>query len=145
MPVPTYDHFIEPLLRYLATRPEGVSAADAHEAVATRLGLSPDERAERLPSGVQHVYKNRNGWAQDRLKRAGFSISPRYGFWQLTPEGVAYEARHKTITVHELEQLSSAFRISRLKPKRMASSTRRAPLRPSPLLLKNPAPKSASK
>jgi len=117
MPVPTYDHFIEPLLRYLATRPEGVSAADAHEAVATRLGLTPDERAERLPSGVQHVYKNRNGWAQDRLKRAGFSISPRYGYWQLTPEGVAYEASHKTITVDELEQLSSAFRISRLKPK----------------------------
>jgi len=117
MPVPTYDHFIEPLLRYLATRPEGVSAADAHEAVATRLGLSPDERAERLPSGVQHVYKNRNGWAQDRLKRAGFSTSPRYGYWQLTPEGVAYEASHKTITNDELEQLSSAFRISRLKPK----------------------------
>jgi restriction system protein len=114
MPLPTYDHFIEPLLRYLATRPEGVSAADAHEAVATRLGLTPDERAERLPSGVQHVYKNRNGWAQDRLKRAGLSTSPRYGFWQLTPEGIAYEASHKSISEDELERLSS---VPRPKPK----------------------------
>jgi len=117
MPVPTYDHFIEPLLRYLATRPEGVSTADAHEAVAARLGLSADERAERLPSGVQHVYKNRNGWAQDRLKRAGFSASPRYGFWQLTPEGIAYEASHKTINEDELERLSNPLRTARLKLK----------------------------
>jgi restriction system protein len=85
MPVPTYDHFIEPLLRYLATRPEGAPTADAHEAVAARLGLSPEECDERLPSGVQPVYKNRNGWAQDRLKRAGLSSSPRYGFWKTDP------------------------------------------------------------
>jgi len=87
MPVPTYDQFIEPLLRYLAAHPEGVRAADAHEAVAAQVGLTPEERDERLPSGVQPVYKNRNGWAHDRLKRAGFSTSPRYGFWQLTTQG----------------------------------------------------------
>jgi len=45
-----------------------------------RLGLTPDERAERVPSGVQHVYKNRNGWAHDRLKRAGLSTSPKPRF-----------------------------------------------------------------
>jgi len=117
MPVPTYDQFIEPLLRYLAAHPEGARAGDAHEAVATHLGLSPEERAERLPSGVQHVYKNRNGWAQDRLKRAGFSTSPRYGFWQLTPAGIAYASKQKTITADELERLASVDRTARLKPK----------------------------
>ncbi|MEN9483694.1 MAG: hypothetical protein RJB37_1574, partial [Pseudomonadota bacterium] len=31
-PIPTYDRFIEPLLRLLASRPEGVPAREAHEA-----------------------------------------------------------------------------------------------------------------
>jgi len=38
-------------------------------------------------SGAQQVYKNRAGWAHDRLKRAGLSSSPKRGFWKLTPEG----------------------------------------------------------
>ena len=46
------------------------------------------DRAELLPSGVQAVYKNRAGWAHDRLKRAGYSASLRRGYWKLTPEGV---------------------------------------------------------
>ena len=117
MPVPTYDQFIEPLLRFLAEHPEGAGAAAAHEALATHLGPTPDERAERVPSGVQHVYKNRNGWAHDRLKRAGLSISPRYGFWQLTPEGVAFASQHKTLDDDELERLASVDRSSRLRTK----------------------------
>ena len=117
MSVPTYDQFIEPLLRYLATHPEGAPAADAHEAVATQLALAPDQRAERLPSGVQPVYKNRNGWAQDRLKRAGFSASPRYGFWQLTPEGFAYASKHNTVSADELERIANVDRSARLKAK----------------------------
>jgi uncharacterized protein (DUF433 family) len=32
MPVPTYDKFIEPILRHLAAHPEGVAARDVHEA-----------------------------------------------------------------------------------------------------------------
>lgn len=83
MTVPTFDQFIEPLLRFL-----GVRASDAHEAVAARLGLDANARGERVPSGVPPLYKNRNGWAHDRLKRAWFSSSPRYGFWKLTPEGL---------------------------------------------------------
>ncbi len=31
MTVPTYDKFIEPVLRYLATKPEGAAARDVHE------------------------------------------------------------------------------------------------------------------
>lgn len=37
--LPTYDRFIEPLLRFLAGRPEGAPAREAHEAAADALGL----------------------------------------------------------------------------------------------------------
>lgn len=77
MPVPTYDRFIEPILRYLASHPDGAAAKDVHDAAAAVLNISDAERQELLPSGVQPVYKNRAGWAHDRLKRAGLSSSPR--------------------------------------------------------------------
>jgi restriction system protein len=62
MPVPTYDKFMAPILRYLAAHPDGAAARDVHDAAASALGLSDADRAELL---------HRTGWAHDRLKRAG--------------------------------------------------------------------------
>ncbi len=90
MAIPTYDQFIEPLLRYLAQNPDGVSARLAHEEVANALQLSDEDRQQLLPSGSQLIYKNRAGWAHDRLKRAGLSSSPRRGFWKPTDDGIAF-------------------------------------------------------
>jgi restriction system protein len=94
MSVPTYDRFIEPVLRYLAAHPEGVAAIEAREAAANALNLTDADRQLRLPSGIQLVYRNRAGWAHDRLKRAGLSSSPRWGVWKITPEGERLIAEH---------------------------------------------------
>lgn len=79
MAIPTYDQFVWPLLKLLNEQPEGVRCADAYVALANRLGLDDDERAQFLPSGRQPVYQNRIGWANDRLKRSGYAESPRRG------------------------------------------------------------------
>ena len=118
MPVPTYDQFIEPLLRYLAAHPSGAAIADVYEALATKMGLTPDERAEMLPSGAQAVYKNRIGWAQDRLKRAGLSSSPRRGFWKLTSDAITLAAKKEALSQDDLERLASVARTSKLTPPR---------------------------
>ena len=94
MPVPTYDQFIEPILRYLATKPDGAPTRDVYDAAAVALGLTDADRAELLPSGVQAVYKNRAGWAHDRLKRSGLSSSLRRGFWKLTDAGRKFAAEN---------------------------------------------------
>jgi restriction system protein len=117
MPVPTYDQFIEPLLRYLAANPDGVVIADAYEALANKMNLTHEDRAEMLPSGTQPVFKNRIGWAHDRLKRVGLSGSPRRKFWKLTPEGQAFASKNKTISEDELERITNVARTSRLRPK----------------------------
>ena len=93
MSIPSYDQFIEPILRFLAAHPEGARARDAMEAAADALGLTEADRLAMLPSGMQAVYRNRAGWAHDRLKRAGLSSSPRRGFWRITPEGLALAQR----------------------------------------------------
>ncbi len=117
MTVPTYDKFIEPILRFLATRPSGALACEAHEAAAQALGVTDIDRQELLPSGVQLVYKNRAGWAHDRLKRAGLSSSPRRGFWQITEDGLVFLAKYPTsLSSKIIEHLAMGFKEVRLKP-----------------------------
>jgi len=115
--IPTYDQFIEPLLRYLAQHPEGAVTRDIQEALADRMGLTVEQRAIPLPSGVQAMYKNRIGWAHDRLKRAGLSVSPRRGFWQMTPDGVAFAASNPApLAGSKLDQLTAVAAQHRLRP-----------------------------
>ncbi|MFM2275658.1 MAG: hypothetical protein RL211_1530 [Pseudomonadota bacterium] len=110
MPVPTYDQFIEPLLRHLAANPAGVLAKQSHDQAAVALGLTEDDRQELLPSGAQLIYKNRAGWAHDRLKRAGLSSSPRRGFWKITEEGIAFISEHPNSFSPELaEKLAMGY------------------------------------
>jgi restriction system protein len=122
MTVPTYDHFIEPLLRFLAEHRDGAAIADVYESLATRMKLGPEDRLELLPSRSQPLFKNRIGWAQDRLKRASLSESPRRGFWRLTTEGLKLAAKYKTLPEAEVERIWNVDRSSRLKPSKGGSA-----------------------
>ena len=117
MTVPTYDQFIEPLLRYLAANENGVTAKQAHEQVANALSLSDQDKQTMLPSGAQLIYKNRAGWAHDRLKRAKLSSSPRRGFWKITPEGMEFiRTRPDPFTPELSEQLAMGYIGVKLRP-----------------------------
>ncbi|KYF50832.1 restriction endonuclease [Sorangium cellulosum] len=124
MTVPTFDTFIEPILRYLAAHPNGAPTRDVHEAAANALRLTESDRQELLPSGVQPVFKNRAGWAHDRLKRAGLSSSPRRGFWQLTPDGLAFVAKNpRGLSEEQLEELATSNTDVRLRGAAVDGST----------------------
>jgi len=94
MGVPTFDAFIFPLAKVLFDHPDGLKAAEAHAMTADELSLTPEQRSEYVPSGTQLVYKNRIGWAHDRMKRAGLSSCPNWGVWQLTADGRKLIAAH---------------------------------------------------
>jgi restriction system protein len=115
MSLPTYDQFIEPILRFLAANPEGAHARQVHEAAAKALNLSEEQRQELVSSG-QAIYKNRAAWAHDRLKRAGLSISTKRGYWQLTDLGLTYAAKNPySLPATEVERLATAFLNVKLK------------------------------
>lgn len=123
MAIPTYDAFIDPLLRVLARHPDGIRAQEAHELVAEAVGLSDDAKGELLPSGRQPVYKNRIGWAHDRLKRAGYSSSPRRAWWTITPDGIAFARAHPMAIPPELlDQITHVAADSRLRNDEVSSS-----------------------
>ena len=116
MELPSYDEFIEPLLRVLAQHPDGVRAPEAHELVAKLARLPEEAKATLLPSGRQPVYKNRIGWAHDRLKRAGYSSCPRRAWWVITEAGKAFATRYpKQLPPSELERLAHVPADSRLR------------------------------
>lgn len=107
--LPTYDQFIEPILRVLQQYPEGLRAAEVHDAAADYLQLTQEQRSELLSSG-QAVYKNRCGWAHDRLKRAGLSFSPRRGLWQLSKEGIVYIKQNSgAIAEDEIQRIANSY------------------------------------
>lgn len=107
--LPTYDQFIEPILRVLQQYPEGLRAAEVHDAAADYLQLTQEQRSELLSSG-QAVYKNRCGWAHDRLKRVGLSFSPRRGLWQLSKEGVVYIKQNSgAIAEDEIQRIANSY------------------------------------
>jgi restriction system protein len=141
MPVPTYDKFIEPILRYLVSHRDGAPARDVHEAAAAALKLSDMDRQELLPSGAQSVYKNRAGWAHDRLKRAGLSNSPRRGYWQLTQKGIEFANGHPIpLSERDVQQLATDFMDVRLRPQIEGESS--SPSTPLPLSSPSTAPAS---
>lgn len=117
MSLPSYREFIHPLLRYLAQHTDGARITDAFEAVADVVGVTAEERKQLLPSGAQEIYKNRIGWAHDRLKRAGLSTSPRRGIWQLTAVGRSFATEHpRTLPDSELYRLAKPKNLRRKHP-----------------------------
>lgn len=134
MPVPTYDKFIEPILRYLVDHPNGVDAKMAHEAAASALGLTSEDCEQLIPSGSQPMYKNRAGWAHDRLKRAGLSSSPKRGFWKVTAEGILFAKQNNApLSLEIIEKLAMGFLNVKLKPESSLHSSALTPPSSTPI------------
>lgn len=109
MPLPTYEEFIEPILRVLSEKSEGMRAAEVHDAAAKRLNLTEEQLRTLLNSG-QPMYRNRAGWAYDRIKRAGFADTSQRGIWRLNPKGLAYVKEHPNpLDIEEAKKLGAEY------------------------------------
>lgn len=116
MGTPSFFEFINPLLQFLSQQSGEVPISQVYEAVADMVGLTEEDRQTLLPSQTQAVYKNRIGWAHDRLKRAGYSTSPRRGYWLLTDDGRKVAKKHpEGFPESELERLAYPSRDIRLR------------------------------
>lgn len=81
--MPTWDEFMTPMLRLLADG-EIRSLRDLRDGLA--LGLTDEQRAERLPSGSPKS-DNRIGWAASYLSRVGAVDRPTRGHYSITNLG----------------------------------------------------------
>jgi restriction system protein len=86
MPIPDYQTLMLPLLKFAADGKEH-HVREAVAALALQFSLTEEELKERLPSGVDAVFRNRVGWAGTYLKKAGLIEYPKRGFIQITQRG----------------------------------------------------------
>ena len=86
MSVPDFQTVMLPLLRFAADGVEH-SMTDAREALAKEFALTPEERAEMLPSGRVRRFDNRVAWAKVYLTRAGLLTSERRAHFSLSQRG----------------------------------------------------------
>lgn len=104
MPVPDFQSVFVPLLQYAAAGAEH-STADFREDIASSLKLTPDELAQKLPSGAQTVFANRVAWATVYLTKAGALKRIKRGVFQITDRGKELLRKHpEKITVKTLSE-----------------------------------------
>ncbi|SFR62556.1 restriction system protein [Thiomicrospira sp. ALE5] len=110
MSIPDFQTVMLPVLKCLAGK-DVVSSAQIVEQVSDEFALTPEQRAELLPSGKQTIIKNRIGWAITYLKKAGLVSSPKRAHYQLTDLGQSVLAQNlERINVRFLKQFES-FRV----------------------------------
>lgn len=86
MPIPDYEQVKLPALEFLSDgQPRRLR--EIYDEVGDNFGLTPEERAELLPSGSQLRWNNRVNWACYDLYKAGILDRPKRGHYQITDFG----------------------------------------------------------
>ena len=85
--IPDYQSLMRPLLVCASSGETRIG--DTVDKLADQLGLTPEERAELLPSGKQTRFANRVNWAKAYLAKAGLVENTRRGYFRITPRGQA--------------------------------------------------------
>jgi restriction system protein len=87
MTVPSYQDFMLPTLKLIADNCEHKSR-DIVEQAADMLGLTEEDKQEKLPSQTQATYYNRAMWARTYLKKACLLEYPDRGVIKITSRGL---------------------------------------------------------
>lgn len=85
--IPDYQALMRPVLECAASGETRIS--DAVDQIAEKLGLTPEEQAQLLPSGRQPTFANRVHWAKTYLVKAGLVEGTRRGYFRITSRGQA--------------------------------------------------------
>jgi restriction endonuclease Mrr len=85
MAVPDYETLMLPVLRAVASGAP-MTASEVRAAVAEQVGISEEDRAERLPSGGL-LFDSRVHWAVTYMVQAGLLVRPKRAVVQITQRG----------------------------------------------------------
>ncbi|MEO5825064.1 MAG: restriction endonuclease [Gemmatimonadales bacterium] len=123
MAIPDFQSIMVPLLHDLRSGER--TGQETLAALASHFALTPEEIAERIPSGRAPRFANRIGWAKTHLKAAGVIEAPRRAVYRLTERGRAVLADGvESITLAFLDQFPEhvAFRTRSQHPVRQGAS-----------------------
>jgi restriction system protein len=128
MAVPDYQTLMLPVLR--SAEHGEVRIADAVERLAEQLGLTPEDRAQLLPSGRQTIFSNRVHWAKTYLAKAELLEATRRAHFKITDRGRQVLAEGPTrVDNHYLERFEEFRRFRQRSIGRQETETDTAPAR----------------
>lgn len=113
-----------------------IRVGDAVNRLADELKLTPDERAQLLPSGKQTLFGNRVHWAKTYLNKAGLIEGTRRGHFRITARGQQVIASHPVRINNEFLIQFAEFRQFK---ERSAESTATAAAPAEPVFVNNQA------
>ena len=86
MPIPDFQTLMLPVLKFANERGEH-TLRQATDFLADEFELTPEEKAQRLPSGRQPTFYNRVSWARGYLKQAGLLEPTRHNHMIISDRG----------------------------------------------------------
>lgn len=101
MAIPDYETLMLPLLSRLASG-DTLVLKEVMAELANDFELTPEDRAQLLPSGGTLTFASRVGWAKTYLKKAGLVQQPKRGLVQITDQG-------KAVLAQKLERIDAKF------------------------------------
>lgn len=135
--IPDFQTLMRPVLELHADGRDHESVAVV-ATMADHFELSPDERAEMLPSGGQRLFNNRIAWSVTHMAQAGLLERPRRGVTRITARGqqVLSEKPHR-VDMKVLNQFAEyrEFRSRKRKPDKPADGSEPATADAPPLEL----------
>ena len=87
MAIPNYQTIMKPLLNELSDGKEH-NRIELTKNLANFFKLTEEERRTVKPSGGESLFKNRVGWSNFYLKKAGLTESKHRGLINITKEGL---------------------------------------------------------
>lgn len=101
MPIPDYQSLLRPVLQASADGQEH-SMAELRDKIAAELHLTPEDLAERLPSGKMPLFTNRVAWAVVFLTKALALDRIKRGVVRITARGNDLFALNRALTNKDL-------------------------------------------
>ena len=126
MPIPDYETLMLPVLRSVAAGPKHVR--DLSREMADLFRLTPEERAQEIPSGGVTLIHSRTGWATTYMKQAGLVRQPRRGMVEITDRGRALLAENPERIDNEVLARFAEFRAFRERSRASAVASTALPL-----------------
>jgi restriction system protein len=115
--IPDFQTLMLPVLREAVGGERHIG--DVVEALSNQFQLTPEQRADVLPSGRQTTMANRVHWAKSYLSKAGLVEATRRGHFRITERGKSVlAAEPKRIDINFLRKYPEfeAFRFAEEKP-----------------------------
>jgi len=99
--LPTYDELMLPLLQ-IVSNGQVYQLAQVVSGLADYLNLTPEQRAELLPSGKRTRFADRVSWAKTHLQKALLLESAGWGKFRITTRGIWLLGQHPSRITHKV-------------------------------------------